>query len=142
MRLGEGVVEGPHRIVEIGHSEHGGRRDERGAEHVLPQQRPGRQRAAGEWDGLGGRPAHTRVVVCEQREQQLLAEGRVPGPVSHVLESLGRPLMGLDYEEPVRDQGGLDQALDLGVGAPEIGQRPDEDGVRFLAAEEVELSAE
>ena len=41
-----------------------------------------------------------------------------------------------------RDQPGLEQALQLGIGAVELLHRSPEDGVRLLAAKEVELSAE
>ena len=44
-------------------------------------------------------------------------------------------------EQVVGDQPGLEQALELGIGAVEVGQRLGEDRVRLLASEEVELTA-
>src|SRR4029453_17427280 len=58
------------------------------------------------------------------------------------LEQLEGVVLQGGREQVVGDQPGLEQALELRIGAVEVGQRLGEDRVRLLAPEEVELAAE
>jgi hypothetical protein len=81
-------------------------------------------------------------VVREQGEQELLADGLCRGPAADALEPLERGAVEGRREQVVRDQAGLEQALELRVGAAELVQRLDEDGVCLVTAQEEELAAE
>ena len=59
----------------------------------------------------------------EQREQHLLPEGLRGRSLADALEQLERVVVQGRREHVVGDQPGLEQALELGVGAVEVVQR-------------------
>ena len=141
-RLGERVFEDHQRFVEVSHRQDGDRRDEEGARGVVPHERPLGKRSTRDRHDLRCRLAGAGIVVREQGEQHPLSEGPRGRSFSDGLEQLEGVILQGGREQVVGDQPGLEQALELRVGAVEVGQRLRKDCVRLLAPEEVELAAE
>jgi hypothetical protein len=81
-------------------------------------------------------------VIGEQREQELLADGRVPGPAADALEPLESLAVEPGLEQGHRDQTPLQEAVELGVGAGELTELLREDRGRLVGArDEEELAA-
>ena len=129
MGFGKRVVVDDENFVEVGHREHRAGGDERAAGPF--HQGSVRQRPPGERDGLGGRHSSTRVVIREQRQQQPLADRLVAETASDALQPLERGFVAPRHEQVVRDQPGLEQPLELGVGAAQLVQRLAVHAVRF-----------
>src|SRR5215470_7457783 len=84
------------------------------------------------------RRARARIVIREEREQDLLANGPVPRPPADALEPGEGAAVELPDVHGVGDEPRLEEKPDLRVGAGEFAQRFGEDGVRLFAAEEEE----
>jgi hypothetical protein len=97
-----------------------------------------RKRAACKRDSQRGRRSRPRIVIGEEREQDLLADGPVLGPPADALEPPAGVVVELPHEDGVGDELRLEQPLEFCVGDGELTQCLGEDGVRLLAAEEKE----
>ena len=70
-----------------------------------------------ETDGLPGGRSGPRIVVGDQRQQHLLADGRIPGPSASVFQPPAGLRVGLGLEDGTRDERCLQDALELDVGS-------------------------
>ena len=122
-RLGERVFEDHQRLVEVRHRQDHDGRDEEGAGDVVPHERPLAKRSTRDRHDLRCRLAGAGIVVREQGEQHLFPEGLRGRSFSDGLEQLEGVVVQGRREQVVGDQPGLEQALELGVGAVEVGQR-------------------
>jgi hypothetical protein len=136
--LGECVVVDRESVIQIRHCQHHAGRNEGVARHLRPYQRSPGKRAARKRDGDSGRRACPRIVIGEEREQDLLANGPVPGSPADTLKPPESGAVKLPHVHGVGDKPGLEETLELRVGAGEFIQRLGEDSVRLLAAEEEE----
>ena len=113
------VFEDHQRLVEVRHRQRHDRRDEDRAGDVVPYQRSLGQRPARDRHDLGRGLTGAGLVVREQGEQHLLAEGVRGRPFADPVEQRQRTVLQARREQVVGDQSRLEQTLELSIGAVE-----------------------
>ena len=101
-------------------------------------QRPAGQRSARQGDGRDRGRAGPRIGEREQRQQHLLAEGRVAAAAADAFQAPEDFVLRPRPEEAGADHPGLQEALELGIAAAELVERVLENRDRLVEAMEVE----